>query len=223
VSSDWFGVKPLGGARRDLVRRCSAQRVRHGSRARQNRAGYEDRVQGQPRTYPVSLRRWRNSSRSTRPAPSKAEALTPRKLSDGFLPGKAGTRRTAPGRECEVIGSKSCRWLAVASWSVAALNERPLLRNQGFTMSSVTDSFESRAADHLTICHWRLWVGDDHPSDKPRRQVRDLQATSRLGRQQCVAHRPPSDSKCSTVDGPLRGHREARLVRVERRVLPESL
>jgi len=42
---------------------------------------------------------------------------------------------------------------------VAALNERPLSRNQGFTMSRVTDSFESGAADHLTICHWRLWVG----------------------------------------------------------------
>ena len=122
-------------------------------------------------------------------------------MNDGIRATDLRCGPSALGRECEVIGSKSCRWLAVASWSVAALNERPLSRNQGFTMSSVTDSFESRAADHLTICHWRLWVGDDHPSDKPRRQVRDLQATSRLGRQQCVAHRPPSDSKCSTVDG----------------------
>ena len=41
------------------------------------------------------------------------------RASDCFAATNLMPRTSLKGRECEVIGSKGCRWLAVASWSVA--------------------------------------------------------------------------------------------------------
>jgi len=62
-------------------------------------------------------------------------------------------------------------------------------------MSRVTDSFESRAADRLTICHWRLWVVQRRPvvGDQGQRCVeeRSLEpAPTAMDRMAAVGRRP---------------------------------